>query len=113
MHLVDHWVIGFSGKRQLSNPEGVRVAIRRVLEELHSDFGRRRVLALPAIAFLAEGNDAFIRRDLPGQISQKQTARVCRFVETHFNAFLWILCHRPNWLDRGRISGRHLFCPYA
>src|SRR6266487_2666085 len=34
MDLIDHWVVGFSGKRQLSNPEGVRLALRAVLQEL-------------------------------------------------------------------------------
>ena len=34
MDLVDHWVVGFSGKRHLENPEAVRLALRSVLQEL-------------------------------------------------------------------------------
>lgn len=34
MQLIDHWVVGFSGKRQLKNPEGVRRALREVLQGL-------------------------------------------------------------------------------
>jgi conflict system pore-forming effector with SLATT domain len=36
MDLVDYWVIGFSGKRQLNNAEAVRVALRDVLRELQT-----------------------------------------------------------------------------
>src|SRR6266568_7160275 len=36
MDLVDHWVVGFSGKRHLENPEAVRLALRSVLQELRN-----------------------------------------------------------------------------
>jgi hypothetical protein len=36
MDLVDHWVVGFSGKRQLENPEAVRLTLRQVLQELRN-----------------------------------------------------------------------------
>ena len=34
MNLVDHWVVGFSGKRQLNNPEGVSRALRELFQTL-------------------------------------------------------------------------------
>src|SRR5262249_34852654 len=53
MHLVDHWVIGFSGKRQLSNPGGVRVTMRRVLEELRN-FTDGQLVAMSSAAIGAD-----------------------------------------------------------
>lgn len=43
MDLVDHRVIGFSGKRQLDNPEDVRRVLRDLLKELHALAGSQLV----------------------------------------------------------------------
>jgi hypothetical protein len=53
MDLVDHWVIGFSGKRQLVNSEGVRLAVRGVLLEL----GKIASGKLVALSSAAIGGD--------------------------------------------------------
>ena len=34
MDLIDHWVVGFSGKRKLDNAEAVRAVLRDVLQSL-------------------------------------------------------------------------------
>ncbi|MEY2499627.1 MAG: hypothetical protein QOD12_3183 [Verrucomicrobiota bacterium] len=34
MNFIDHWVVGFSGKRLLENPDPVRAELRRVLRDL-------------------------------------------------------------------------------
>jgi hypothetical protein len=49
MDLVDHWVIGFSGKRQLVNPEGVRLAVRGVLLGL-GEIANGKLVALSSAA---------------------------------------------------------------
>lgn len=36
MDLVDHWIVGFSGKRHLKNPEGVRRLLREVLQSVQT-----------------------------------------------------------------------------
>jgi conflict system pore-forming effector with SLATT domain len=54
MDLIDHWVVGFSGKRKLNNPEGVRAVLRDVLQSL------RRLTdgQLVAISSVAIGADS-------------------------------------------------------
>jgi hypothetical protein len=34
MDLIDHWVIGFTGKRKLAEPEKVRAALRTILQDI-------------------------------------------------------------------------------
>jgi hypothetical protein len=59
MDLVDHWVVAFSGKRQLSNPEKLRTALRNVLQELQNlphtlHLPDKRLVAISSVAMGAD-----------------------------------------------------------
>ena len=49
MNFIDHWVVGFSGKRLLENPDPVRAELRRVLRELQ-ELAHGQLVAISSVA---------------------------------------------------------------